>query len=254
MNLDKIFKDYKDTMKVSADERNIKETVRKSIDVYCSVEQERLLTYLEFLWVQLRLMRKRWWLFQILLLTVSWAVLSSLQGAPRIQRILGVVASLFVILIIPELWKSRTCRSMEIEAASYYSLRRIYAARMLLFGIVDIVLITSFCGLTTITMNILFSQLLVQFIFPMVVTTAICFRILCSKYSFSESIAVMMCVAWSAIWLIIVLNEKIYTAITYPLWLVFMGIALIFLAFTIYRTLHCCNHYWEVDLNGIEVR
>ncbi len=254
MNLEKIFKDYKETMKISADERNIEETVRKSIDVYCSAEQERLLTYLEFLWTQLRLIRKRWWLFQALLLVISWAVLSSLQGVPCIQRILGIAASLFVILIIPELWKSRTCQSMEIEAASYYSLRQIYAARMLLFGIVDIVLITLFCGLTTITMNILFSQLLVQFIFPMVVTTAICFRILCSKYFFSEATAVMMCVAWSAIWLLVVLNEKIYTAIAFPLWLVFMGIALIFLAFTIYRTLHYCNHYWEVNLNGIEVR
>mgnify|MGYP006990195710 CR=1 FL=1 len=49
------------------------------------------------------------------------------------QRILGVVASLFIILIIPELWKNQTYQSMEIEATSYYSLRQIYAARMSLF-------------------------------------------------------------------------------------------------------------------------
>lgn len=254
MNLEKILKDYKETVKVIPDEQNIKKTVRQSIDVYCSVEQERLLTYWEFLWAQLRLIRKRWWLFQILLLFLLWAVLPSVQGEQFMQRIFGVVASLFIILIVPELWKSQTYQSMEIEAASYYSLRQIYAARMLLFGIVDIVLITSFCGLSTITMNILLSQLLVQFIFPMVVTTAICFGILCSRFSFSETTAVMMCIAWSIIWLTVVLNEKIYAAITFPLWLAFLGIALVFLAFTIYRALHCCNNYWEVNSNGIDVR
>ncbi len=254
MNLEKILKDYKETIKVIPDEQNIKATVKKSIDVYCSAEQERLLTYLEFLWAQLRLIRKRWWFFQALLLSMLWAVLLSLQSEWHIQRILGIMASLFVILIIPELWKSRTYQSMEIEAVSYYSLRHIYAARMLLFGIVDVFLITLFCGLTTITMHILLSQLLVQFVFPMVVTTAICFGILCSKSSFSETTAIMMCVAWSAVWLTVVLNEKIYTAITFPLWLIFIGIALIFLAFTIYQTLHYCNHYWEVNLNGIDVR
>ncbi len=254
MNLEKILKNYTETMKVVPDEQNIKETVRRSVDVYCLVEQERLLTYLEFLWVQLRLMRKRWWLFQTLLLAMLWAVLSSLQSGQPIQRILGIVASLFVILIVPELWRSQTYQSMEIEATSYYSLRQIYAARMLLFGIVDIVLITLFCGLATVTINILLSQLLVQFMFPMVVTTAICFGVLCSKYAFSETTAVAMCVAWSAIWLIVVLDEKIYTAVTFPVWLIFIGIALIFLAFTIYRILHYDNHYWEVKLNGIDVR
>ncbi len=254
MDLERILKDYKETMKVVPDEQNIKETVRRSIDVYCLVEQERLLTYWGFLWEQLRLIRKRWWLFQTLLLAMLWAVLSSLQSGQPIQRVLGIVASLFVILIVPELWRSQTYQAMEIEAVSHYSLRQIYAARMLLFGIVDIVLITLFCGLATVAMDILLSQLLVQFMFPMVVTAAICFGVLCSKYSFSEATAVMMCVAWSAIWLRIVLDEKIYTAVTFPLWLIFIGIALIFLGFAIYRTLQCCNDHWEVDLNGIDVR
>lgn len=254
MNLEEKLKDYRENMKIIPDEQNIKETVRKSIEVYCSVEQEHLLTYWEFLWAQLRLIRKRWWLFQMLLLFLLWAVLPSVQGQQFIQRIVGVVASLFIILIIPELWRNQTYQSLEIEATSYYSLQQIYAARMLLFGIVDVVLITFFCGLTTITMNILLSQLLVEFIFPMVVTTAICFGVLCSKYSFSETTAIIMCIAWSAIWMIIVLNEKIYTAITFPLWLTFIGIALVFLVFTIYRTLHCCDHYWEVNSNGIGIR
>lgn len=254
MDLERKLMEYKDSIKIIPNEQKITETVRKSIEVYCLTEQERILTYWEFLWAQLRLIRKRWWLLQTLLLILLWAVLPSVQVEHLEQRILGVVASLFIILIIPELWKNQTYQSMEIEATSYYSLRQIYAARMLLFGIVDIVLITIFCMSTAFTMDILFSQLFMQFIFPMTVTAAICFGILCSKYPFSETTAIMMCIAWSAIWLVVILNERIYTAITIPLWLIFIGMAFAFLVYAIYRTLHCCNHYWEVKLNEIGIR
>ena len=164
------------------------------------------------------------------------------------------MSSLFVILIIPELWKNQTYRSMEIEATSYYSLRQIYAARMLLFGVVDIVLISLFCGMSSVVWNVTFSQLIVQFILPMVVASCICFSILCSKYPFGETFAVMMCILWSAAWILVVLNEKIYALIAFPLWLTILGIALVFLVFTIYRTIYCCNNYWEVSSNGIDIR
>lgn len=246
MNLEKKLKDYGESMKIIPDEQKVTETIRKSMEAYCLAEQERLLTYWEFLWTQLWLIRKRWWLFQLLLLTWLWAVLPTIRTEQLVQRIFGVAASLFIILIIPELWKNQTCQSMEIEAASYYSLRRIYAARMLLFGIVDIILITLFCTSAAVRMDLMFSQLLIQFLFPMTVTAAICFGILCSRYPFGETAAMMMCIAWSAVWLGIILNEKIYAAITFPLWLTFIGIAFVFLAFTVYRTLRSCNHYWEV--------
>lgn len=249
MNFEKKLSDYREKLKIVPDEQKVAETVKKSIEAYYFAEQERLLTYWEFLWTQLRLIRKRWWIFQALLLILLWAVLPSIQAVQYIQRILGVAASLFIILIIPELWKNQAYQSMEIETASYYSLRQIYAARMLLFGIVDIALLTLFCISASIAGNILFSQLLLQFLFPMTVTAVICFGILCSKYPFSEATAIIMCIAWSALWLVIILNDKIYTAITFPLWLTFIGIAFLFLAFAIYRTLCCCNHYWEVTSN-----
>lgn len=248
MNLEEKLKSYKETVKIIPNEKNIKETVKKSIDVFCAVEQERLLNYWEFLWTQLRLIRKRWWLFQLLLLSALGGVLPTLQSEQNTQRFMGVAASLFIILIIPELWKSQTYQSMEIETVSYYSLRQIYSARMLLFGIVDIIFITFFCLLSFAALKVTLSQILIQFIFPMIVTACICFGMLCSKHSFSETVAVMICTGWSGIWLFIVLNEKIYTAITYPLWLAFLGFALLFAVFTVYRTLYCCEDYWEENL------
>lgn len=254
MDLEKKLNSYKDSMKIIPNEQSIQETIKRSIDEFCLAEQDRLLTYWEFLWRQLRLIRKRWWLFQFLLLFALWLALPSLHGEYLMQRTLGIMASLFVILVIPELWKNQTYRSMEIEATAYYSLRQIYAARMLLFGIVDIAFITLFCGLSFVVWNIAFSQLLVQFILPMVMTSCICFGVLCNKYPFNETSAVMMCIIWSAVWLLVVLNEKVYVAITFPLWLTFLGIALAFFGFAIYRTIYNCNNYWEVNVNGIDIR
>lgn len=246
MNLEKKLMDYKENITIIPREQHITETVRKSVRAYFLVEQEHLLTYREFLWTQLRLVRKRWWLFQFLLLALLWPALPFLQMGRLAPRALGIAASLFIILIIPELWKNQTCQSMEIESASYYSLRQIYAARLLLFGIVDLVLIAVFCTSAAVAMDLLFSQLLMQFLFPMTVTAAICFGILCSKYPFGETAAIMMCIAWSAIWLIVILNDKIYAAISFPLWLVLIGIAFTFLVYTIYRTIYRCKDCWEV--------
>ncbi len=168
-----------------------------------------------------------------------------------IKRSMGVVAALFVILIIPELWKNRSCECMEIEAASYYSLKQVYAARMLLFGVTDIFLITLFLGAASAGLHYELSELVVQFLFPLCVTACICFGILCSKYSFSETVAIVLCVIWSAAWLLVVLNENVYTMVTVPVWLVLLGVTILFLAFTIYRILKNCNQYLEVSFDEI---
>ena len=254
MNFERKMNDYKNSIKIFTDEQRIQETIKKSIDSFCSSEQDRLLNYWDFLWEQFKLIRKRWWIGQFLLLFVLWMALPSLQSNQFAQRTMGIIASLFVILIIPELWKNKTYQSMEIEGASYYSLRQIYAARMLIIGVVDITLITFFCGLSSVVWNITFAQLVVQFILPMVITSYICFCILYSKHSFRETFAITMCIVWSAIWAFIVMNEMIYALIAFPLWFAILGVVLLLLAYTIYRTINCSNDYWEVNTNGIEIR
>lgn len=253
MNLEKYLKSTRADICLVPDEKHIQETVKKSIDIYCINEQRNSLSYGEFLWVQLRLMRKRWWLLQLLLLLVLGGILPQLQIAQQIQRSIGIISTLFVILIIPELWKSRTYDFMEIEAASFYSLQQIYASRMLLFGIVDISLITVFCAISSVTLQVPLTDLLVHFIFPMVVTACICFGMLCSKYPFGETTAIVSCLVWSAIWLLVVLNDNVYTAITIPVWMILLVISLIICVFMCYRVIHDCNNYWEGDIGGIKI-
>lgn len=140
---------------------------------------------------------------------------------------------------------------MEIEAASYYSLKQVYATRMLLFGVTDVFLITLFLGTASAGLNIGLSELVVQFLFPLCVTSGICFGILCSKYSFSETVAIILCVIWSAVWLFVVLNENVYTMVTIPVWLALLGATILFLILTVCRILKNCNQYLEVSLDEI---
>ena len=251
MKMKAYLKSSKEEVYLVLDEKHIQETINKSIDIYCMNEQKSVLDYGEFLWLQLRHIRKRWWFFQIFLLLTLGGVLSQLQITQHFQRSMGIVSTLFVILIIPELWKSRTHDFMEIEASSFYSLQQIYATRMMLFGIVDISLLTVFCVISSMTLQVTLTDLLVHFFFPMVVTTCICFGMLCSKYPFSETFAIVSCLVWSAIWLVVVLNDKVYTAIAIPIWITLLVISLIICVFMCYRVIRDCNNYWEVDISGI---
>ncbi len=71
---------------------------------------------------------------------------------------------------------------MEVEGATFFSIKKIYAARMLLFGMVDVCLLSVFLITSTFVLQIAFMDILIQFILPLnVKMAAICFRLLCSK-------------------------------------------------------------------------
>lgn len=252
MTFEDKLKSYKKTTQIPAKEDAIQRTIQMSKATFYASEQDKVMPYHEFLLAQFKMIQKRWWGFQFLLLILFWITFPLSVEMESVQRSMGVTASLFIILVIPELWKNRNYQSMEIEAASYYSLRQIYAARMTLFGIVDVVFITLFCGMASTALNLALSELLTQFLFPMAITACICFGILCSKHHFNEFAAIGMCIIWSGFWWLLILNETIYALITMPVWIGLLGIALVFLSFAIHRTLNNCNNYWEVNLNGIK--
>ncbi|MDK2587340.1 hypothetical protein QOZ83_15950 [Romboutsia sedimentorum] len=252
MNFKKKLQSSIKEMKVEVKEEKVQDTIKKSIEVFYYIEQEKVLSYYEFLWAQLKFIKKRWWIFQMLLLCVLGVILLWVYEESYIQRSMGIMASLFIILIIPEFWKNKSYKCMEIEETSYYSLRQIYSARIFMFAIVDVLLLSIFCGTVTIGLNFEIENLIIQFFLPMLITACICFGTLCSNYILNESVAIILCLIWSAVWSIIILDERIYQAITLPVWISVFGLAFAFLCITIYRTLNNCNQYWEVALDGAE--
>lgn len=250
MNLDKQMEIYKKRSDVIPDEEKIRQTVQVSMDSFIQSESEKVLLYHSFLYIQFRLIRKRWWALQTGVLALVWAALMPAQDSSYIYRSLGLAATLFVILIIPELWKNRANCCMEIEGSTYYDLRQIYSARMLLFGLTDILLITLFCCMTAVSLRISLAELMIQFIFPMTVTACICFGVFGSRNQVNESAALGLCILWSALWWCILMDEKLYRAISVPVWMILLGMALLFLILTVSRSIRRCNDIWEVNADG----
>lgn len=250
MNLEERIQSYKEKRKMEPKEEQILKTIQASRESFLAAEADRMLAYHSFLYLQLKLVRKRWWLLQLLVLIALWAFLPIADDQIYAYRSMGVAGTLFVILIIPEFWKNQSCQCLEIEAASYYSLRQVYAARILLFGITDILMITVFCAGASVSLRISLSTLLIQFLFPMVVTACICFGILCGSRRLPEAAAAGLCMVWSLIWWFVLLDERLYGAVTIPVWVILFGIAVVFLAVTVCRLLCRCNRIWEVDRSG----
>ncbi|MCC2254445.1 hypothetical protein LKD70_08450 [Ruminococcus sp. CLA-AA-H200] len=245
MNFDSSINTYREALHLSPDEKKIQKTVAASVETFLLAESGKSLSRRSFLYIQLRLIRKRWWLLQAVLLSALWMFLPFAEREPYIYRTLGTAGTLFIILMIPELWKNRTNHCMEIEAAARYSLRHIYAARMLLFGLADVLILTAFLLVSTLFFRADLTALLTQFLFPTAVTACICFGTLSSSYPFGESAAVGICILWSGLWWCITLDDRLYSAVTVPVWCILLAMAFLLLAFAVRRSLCQCEKIWE---------
>lgn len=198
-----------------AEERTIKEC-QKIMKEQC-MQQSNRASYFEFLYEQSGFIQKRWWLLQGGVLLGMWFWLHSyMMDWTDMMRLLGIAATLFVVLIIPEIWKNKRNGAIEIEQASYYTLRQICAARMLLFAAVDLLIVTVFLGATYRTTALSLTDLVTNFLLPVNVSCCICFRTLYSKWEKSEYVAVLLCLVWVAVWMMVVANDAIYHKIATP--------------------------------------
>ena len=68
MNANKQSNENKSDNTVISDEQKIRLTVKKSLEAFYAAEEKKILSYHEFLWTQLKVIEKKWWLFQFLLL------------------------------------------------------------------------------------------------------------------------------------------------------------------------------------------
>lgn len=248
-SLEEQLKEYRMKTVITPQENKVEQTVVQSKKVFYEKSQERKSSYFEFLYQQAGYIQKRWWIFQMCILLVLWWVIHSAESNFYVERSMGVLAAVFVIMVIPELWKNRRFSSMEIEGAAFFSLQQIYTARMFLFAIVDVLLLSVFWGIVSFTVEMKVSEMLLQFFLPMVVTCCICFRTLCSRHWSSEYCAVALSILWVAVWALIILKDSIYTAISVPAWIGISCFAVIYLAYAVGRVLKSCGDYWEVNIS-----
>lgn len=218
-------------------------------DAFYSGACKEKASYFDFLYSQSLCIGRRWWLLQFALLAALYIFMSVSESSFEMRRIMGVAAPFFVIMIIPEMWKNRYSVSMEIEGAAYYSLRDIYAARMLLFAFADGLLLAVFSAAAVAVCDVSIYHIIVEFFLPMMVTCCICFRTLYSRFNASEYLALFFSVLWTGIWVAVIIDGDVYEMISAPVWICLCIIAVLYLVYVIGKVVKRCDSYWEVDVN-----
>lgn len=162
------------------------------------------------------------------------------------QRLMGAGACLFAIFLVPEIWKNRKNQAMEIEGATYYSLRQVCMARILLFGFMDLLIVTAFAVSVVFTVRISVQMFAVNFLIPFNVTGAICFRFLYCKRSESEYLAAAGCFLFMILWVFIISREEIYCKISGAVWCAALILSIMYLIYVVKRSQSFYGKIYEV--------
>lgn len=232
-------------MKIHTNEEKIQKTIDASKAAFYAAEETRTLSPIEFLYQQSRYVQKYWWLLQGLLLGAVCLLLLGSDSPVFTRRSLGVAAPLFVILVLPEFWKNRSCDAMEVEGTTFYTIRQVYAARLALFAGVDLLLLTVFFLGASFFARVTVWELLVQFVLPFNVGCCICFQSLYCSRSGSEAFSILLCSVWTGLWVLVVLSEPIYNTISVPVWISLLVASFVFLGYSIHRGQKRIYRIWE---------
>ena len=195
-------------------ETRIEDTVQKSIRTFYRSEKRREPSYLYFLYVQL---------------VFTGRILSDESA----QKALGVLASLFVILIIPSFFREESQQMSELESTLFFSLREVYAARMVLFGLFDSIILAVFCVVLRQRLHLDLYQMVSRFFIPLVISSVICFLVLGSRWIRNPYLAGSLCVLFCGVWWFITANDRIYASIARPVWILILAAGILFLVICI---------------------
>ena len=232
---------------IPIDESKLQKTIAVSKAAFVAEEAEQTLSFAEFLYQQSKYIRKFWWAAQAVLLVAVCLFMYIADSDFYTRRTLGVAAPLFVILILPELWKNRTHDAMEVEGTTFYTLRQVYAARMTLFAGVDLVLLTAFFFSASFFARVTIMELLIQFVLPFNVACCICFGSLYGRQNSSEAFSILLCSVWTGLWILVVLSDTVYNAISVPVWMGLLAASLAYMGYSIRKGQKTIYRTWEVQ-------
>lgn len=212
-------------MSISQDNTRKEDLIRTCKTVFLTQEARHGLGISAVVMGEFGRIAKCWWVYQLLLLGLAWYVVSTETDVLALRRMLAVIATLFGLLILPECVKNDRTNSIEIEMAALYSLRQMVAIRLIIFSMVDTVLLAGFSVLSVVGSGMGLVDVILQFIFPVLVTATICLGAL-AYGGHSERHAVLWCLLWTALWALLIANDVIYAWLTTPLMALVMGVVL----------------------------
>lgn len=249
----KKIRDYKELIQKEYVRDNAIQEVMECCSDLIEREEDSRISYFEFLYEQFWFIKKRWWGLQALALLLLWLLLKDSDSAGDMGRMMGIMATVFAVLIIPEIWRNRRYSAVEVEGAAYYSLRQICAARILLFAVVDIGMVSAFFAVSLATVQISAYRMITDFLVPFNVSACICFRLLYSRKGEMEYVALLVSGIWMGLWTAIVMHDEIYQSIVEPVWLGLLLLSFGYFVFCVKRSQSCYENGWEEWKDGIRV-
>ncbi len=233
-------------VQVSGEKEN--RAIEAAKNAFYEGEQERDASFPEFLYEQSRYIQKRWWILQAAVLMGLWWLLVYTESGAYVKKGMGMAASLFAVLIMPELWKNRNTGAMEIEGTTFYTLRQMYAARIMAFALADGFILGIFFAATSFSGRLTLWEAVVQFFIPFNISCCICFGTLYSRKTGSEVFSVFLCMMWDAVWLLFLCQEHIYEAVTKPVWALIFISSVLYLFYCVSRGQKKWRQMWEVQI------
>lgn len=196
-----------------------------------SRQDDRRASYFGFLHEQFKFIRKRWWALQGGSLLLLWMLLADYGEGANADRVLGALSVI----------------------SSYYSLRQICSARILMFAAVDLTMITIFFAVSFSTLQISAYRIVIDFLVPFNISCCICFRLLYSKWQELEYIAAFLSTACIFAWSLIVSSDFIYERISMPVWIGLLLLSFVYLIYCIWKSQCNCEINWEGKANGTAI-
>ena len=196
-----------------------------------SRQDDRRASYFGFLHEQFKFIRKRWWALQGGSLLLLWMLLADYGEGANADRVLGALSVI----------------------SSYYSLRQICSARILMFAAVDLTMITIFFAVSFSTLQISAYRIVIDFLVPFNISCCICFRLLYSKWQEMEYIAVFLSTACIFAWSLIVSTDFIYERISMTVWIGLLLLSFVYLIYCIWKSQCNCEINWEGKANGTAI-
>ena len=213
----------------------VRESVVRNVMKQCagimSRQDDRRASYFGFLHEQFKFIRKRWWALQGGSLLLLWMLLADYGEGANADRVLGALSVI----------------------SSYYSLRQICSARILMFAAVDLTKITIFFAVSFSTLQISAYRIVIDFLVPFNISCCICFRLLYSKWQEMEYIAVFLSTACIFAWSLIVSSDFIYERISMTVWIGLLLLSFVYLIYCIWKSQCNCEINWEGKANGTAI-
>ncbi len=96
-------------------DKEISQIVKKAGNVLYEQAEKNMLSYHQFLNIQLKQIQKRWWVLQAFLLIMICFWIHSDRDGYYANRSLGIAGAMFIIFLVPELWKNEKISALRLK-------------------------------------------------------------------------------------------------------------------------------------------